>query len=160
MSWFVALPFFMQGGLHLVDEFYFHRQRSPLPRWELWSHPFDTALVLAIYGVCWLAPFHWSSVALYGSLFALSCFSVTKDEWVHKQFCTAGEHWVHSLLFVVHPIVLSSAGLYGLSRFSDEVDFFVLPWFLGTYWIFESFIFATGLVLCLQLIQGARLWRQ
>jgi hypothetical protein len=36
---------------------------------------------------------------------------ITKDEWVHADQCNAGEHWLHSVLFVVHPVVLITAGL-------------------------------------------------
>jgi 2-polyprenyl-6-hydroxyphenyl methylase/3-demethylubiquinone-9 3-methyltransferase len=31
---------------------------------------------------------------------------VTKDEGVHARLCGGGEHWLHALLFVLHPIVL------------------------------------------------------
>jgi hypothetical protein len=36
---------------------------------------------------------------------------VTKDEPVHSKHCHSGEHWLHAALFILHPLVLISAGL-------------------------------------------------
>jgi hypothetical protein len=38
----------------------------------------------------------------------LSCLLVTKDELVHAGHCSAPEHWLHAVLFVLHPIVLGT----------------------------------------------------
>ncbi len=46
----------------------------------------------------------------YISLSALSSILVTKDEFVHKEHCPASEHWLHALLFTLHPITLTCAG--------------------------------------------------
>jgi hypothetical protein len=44
---------------------------------------------------------------IYIGLAILSCLFITKDEFVHKHHCPAGEHWLHALLFVNHSIVLT-----------------------------------------------------
>jgi 2-polyprenyl-6-hydroxyphenyl methylase/3-demethylubiquinone-9 3-methyltransferase len=36
---------------------------------------------------------------------------VTKDELVHARECTGGEHWIHAVLFLVHPVALLSIAL-------------------------------------------------
>lgn len=99
-----------QALLMLVDELFFHRRRG-LPRWERIGHPLDTATVAACYA--WLvattpAPNH---ALVYAALVVGSCLFVTKDEPLHATECSAGEHWVHSVLFTLHPAVLAGAGL-------------------------------------------------
>jgi 2-polyprenyl-6-hydroxyphenyl methylase/3-demethylubiquinone-9 3-methyltransferase len=43
--------------------------------------------------------------ALFSALF------VTKDEWVHSAQCSPTENWLHSVMFILHPLVFLSAGL-------------------------------------------------
>jgi hypothetical protein len=45
-----------------------------------------------------------------------SCLFVTKDEIAHAKYCEPFEHWVHALLFVLHPIVLASIGYLWLRQ--------------------------------------------
>jgi hypothetical protein len=93
-----------------ADEGLYHRRRG-LPRWERIGHPLDTCTVLAAY--VWLLsarPSHGHAI-VYGSLAAWSCIFVTKDEPTHAALCSAGEHWVHALLFVLHPIVFLALGV-------------------------------------------------
>lgn len=97
----------LQALALLADEFFFHRRRF-LPPWERWGHPADTlALVLPLIWSAWEGSGEWSPGFLI--LAAFSCLFVTKDEWVHARHCRAGEHWLHSLLFLLHPLVLLSA---------------------------------------------------
>jgi 2-polyprenyl-6-hydroxyphenyl methylase/3-demethylubiquinone-9 3-methyltransferase len=35
-----------------------------------------------------------------------SCLLITKDEFIHQRLCSGGEHWLHAVLFILHPIVL------------------------------------------------------
>jgi hypothetical protein len=102
----LVVPLALQGLAMFFDELHFHRRRG-LPRWERIGHPLDTASVLACFAVASLAP--WSSgwLGVYATLAAFSCLLITKDEGVHAARCTAGEHWLHSVLFVLHPIVLA-----------------------------------------------------
>ena len=104
----LLIPAGVQGAAMLVDELWFHRRRG-LPRWERLGHPLDTATVAACY--IWLVlvpPPH--GLAVYVALAVFSCLFVTKDEPVHARVCSPGEMWLHSLLFLLHPIVLGAFG--------------------------------------------------
>ena len=95
-----------QGAALAVDEAWFHRRRG-LPRWERLGHPIDT--LSAALAVGWLAiaapsP-HQLAIAI--ALALASCLVITKDEWVHARACAPGEHWLHAILFVLHPIVFA-----------------------------------------------------
>jgi len=47
----------------------------------------------------------------------LSLASITKDEWIHQKHCSGAELWVHSMLFILHPMTLFIAGgLWPLSQ--------------------------------------------
>jgi hypothetical protein len=103
----LALPLGLQALAMVFDELHFHRRRG-LPRWERIGHPLDTSTVLACLAVAALAPPTTGWLVVYGVLAAFSCLFVTKDEAVHTRLCEAGEHWVHAVLFVLHPMVLAS----------------------------------------------------
>jgi len=113
-SIFLFLPFPLQMICIAVDEIHFHRRRG-LPRWERLGHPVDTLTVLACF--CWLLGTVPSSYSLagYASLSVFSCLFVTKDEMVHSKYCGSGEHWLHAVLYIMHPLVLLSAGLLWLA---------------------------------------------
>jgi SAM-dependent methyltransferase len=108
------IPIVLQGVIMVADEGWFHRARG-LPRWERIGHPLDT-LTLAACLVWLLAMAHApdgrpaSPIAIPGylALAGLSTVFVTKDEAVHARQCSAGEHWLHAMLFVLHPIVLAA----------------------------------------------------
>src|SRR5258708_18222986 len=99
-----------QAALMVVDEFYFHHKRS-LPRWERIGHPLDTLSVLVCYAISLaFSPTHgW--LGLYALAAAFSCLLITKDEFVHAKLCGPGEHWLHAVLFVLHPVVLTLAAI-------------------------------------------------
>ncbi|HYJ11602.1 MAG TPA: hypothetical protein VEX18_21415 [Polyangiaceae bacterium] len=115
MTGWLAIPMVLQAGAMLVDELFFHRRRG-LPRWERVGHPIDTLSVLGCYCVSLALPPTQASLTLYVGLAALSCLLVTKDEFVHAARCEPGEQWLHSLLFILHPVVLGSAALLWLSE--------------------------------------------
>jgi len=102
-------PFVLQATAMLVDERVHHRRRG-LPRWERVGHPLDTATAVACYA--WLLGERPSqgSAGVYAALAAFSCLFVTKDEPMHATRCSAGEHWTHALLFVLHPCAFVAAG--------------------------------------------------
>jgi hypothetical protein len=104
-----GLAFAVQAAAMYVDERRFHRRRG-LPRWERIGHPLDTITVLVCYTWLIAMPPSRPMLLAYGGLVVFSSLFVTKDEPVHARRCTPGEHWVHALLFVLHPIVLGSAG--------------------------------------------------
>jgi len=93
-----------------ADEFWFHRRRG-LPRWERIGHPLDTlTVVLCLVWILCVQPDH-RTAGVFCALAVFSCVFVTKDEPVHRRCCTAGEMWLHAILFILHPLVLTSAGL-------------------------------------------------
>ncbi len=118
MSWAWALlaPLPLQAAAMVADELHFHRARGLGP-WERIGHPLDTSTMLAC--IAWalaVAPTA-RAIAVYVALAALSCLFVTKDEFVHARRCSAGEHWLHAVLFVLHPLCLGTiAALWLASR--------------------------------------------
>jgi len=105
------VPSLAQGGLMLVDEFYYHMRRG-LPRWERISHPLDTLATLACLVFALTMDFDETNLIAYIILCAFSSILITKDEFVHKNLCDEMEMWIHALLFVVHPAVLLAAGFF------------------------------------------------
>lgn len=105
----LLIPFVLQGAAMFVDELVFHRRRG-LPRWERIGHPLDTATVVLCFAWLLLAKPSSSNAMIFVGLAAFSCLFITKDEPVHKVRCSATEQWLHSVLFVLHPIVLGAAG--------------------------------------------------
>ena len=124
-SRYLIIPFVLQAILMAVDEFYFHWQRK-LPLWERLGHPLDTLTVLFCLGFLLFVPPSPLSVIIYALLSIFSCLFVTKDEWVHKQECRAGEQWVHAMLFILHPLLFISAGLLWAVLHSDRHNLFNL----------------------------------
>ncbi len=102
------LPFLLQGAAIAIDEFYFHYRRG-LARWERLSHPVDSFLTFACYFFLVLAPVSATSLFVYVGLCTLSCLLVTKDEWVHAKECHGGELWLHSILFMLHPLAFAAS---------------------------------------------------
>lgn len=109
--WLLFLPFIVQAVAIAFDEAYFHIRRG-LPRWERIGHPIDTFTVLVCFLFVLLVPYSALALKWYIGLAILSCLMVTKDEWVHKHHCPATENWLHALLFINHPIVLSILGVF------------------------------------------------
>ena len=106
----LLIPFLFQVVFMGVDELYFHHKRQ-LPRWERLGHPLDTFIVLLCFGwIVWVVP-STTTILIYIGLSLFSCLFVTKDEWVHYKYCSAGEQWLHAVQFVFHTLVLLSAGL-------------------------------------------------
>jgi 2-polyprenyl-6-hydroxyphenyl methylase/3-demethylubiquinone-9 3-methyltransferase len=102
------IPIALQAIAMIIDEGVYHRRRG-LPRWERIGHPLDT-LTIAACLVWLLATDAPSGLAGYVALAIGSTLFVTKDEGVHAKQCCAGEHWLHAVLFALHPIVLASFG--------------------------------------------------
>lgn len=98
----------VQGAAILADEFFFHRKRG-LPRWEVLGHPLDTATVIACLLFLAFVERTPTTEKIYYALAIASCICVTKDEWVHRKYCTAEEMWLHAILFMMHPLVLFTA---------------------------------------------------
>ena len=110
MAFLIFLPFFIQMVVITFDEFYFHVRRG-LPKWERVGHPLDTLTVLLCFLFALYIPYSPLALKIYIGLAIFSCVFVTKDEFVHKECCPASEQWLHALLFINHPIVLTATGL-------------------------------------------------
>lgn len=106
----LVIPFILQGAAMFFDEFYFHRKRG-LPRWERVGHPIDSFFVFICYLFIFLRPATESNMMIYIGLCAFSSLLVTKDEFIHTEKCEAAENWLHSLLFILHPVTFLAAGL-------------------------------------------------
>ena len=94
----------------LVDEFLFHRNRG-LHRREIIGYPINTLTVIACLLFLALAERNAFTEKIYYFLAIVSCLSITKDEWVHRKACSGGEMWVHSVLYILHPLLLFIAML-------------------------------------------------
>jgi len=129
-----VIPVLLQGSLLLIDEFYFHQRRG-LGRWERWGHPIDTLSVLAPIAVATLRPFENPWKAIYAVLALFSCLLVTKDEWIHTRQAPATENWLHSILFMLHPMVFVSSGLQWAERPVGEV-----PWLHAQLLLLTGFL--------------------
>jgi hypothetical protein len=106
----ILLPFLIQSIAIGIDECYFHLKRG-LPKWERIGHPLDTLslLVCIVFVLC--VPFSAGALKVYIGLAIVSCLLVTKDEFVHKHCCPAAEQWLHALLFLNHPVILTCMGV-------------------------------------------------
>lgn len=111
--WLAVGLFAAQGALMLIDELYFHRRRG-LSRWERVGHPLDTLTVLACYAIALAATPTETALGLYAAAATFSCLFVTKDQVVHARSCAAGEHWLHAVLFMMHPVVLATVAFLWL----------------------------------------------
>ena len=106
----LMLPFALQTGTMMVDEFYFHRERG-LPLWERVGHPLDTLTVILCYGLLLLREPSRGSLLGFIGLALFSMLFTAKDEPIHARLCRREEHRTHLVLFALHPLVLGSAGL-------------------------------------------------
>lgn len=115
------VPFTLMSLIMPFDEFHFHFKRG-LPRWEIWGHPFDTVMVFLALLWARIASFEERSLYIYTALALLSCLSVSKDEFVHHRYCSAGELWLHAILFMIHVMILFAAvGLWYLREFAPDL---------------------------------------
>ncbi len=135
----LIFPFCIQGLILFVDEFYFHRQRD-LPLWERIGHPLDALSVFICALFIFLMPATTANIEIYIGLCAFSCLFITKDEFIHTQSCTAGENWLHALLFILHPVSFVAAGFIWWENISpiflalQPLLLFILMIFQILYW--------------------------
>ncbi|MDZ4771723.1 MAG: hypothetical protein SGI72_01175 [Planctomycetota bacterium] len=120
----LLLPAILQAIAMIADEGVFHRRRG-LDRWERLGHPFDALCVAGCYA--WLlsnSPRDEHALSIYIAAAAASCVLITKDEFVHARVCKPLEHWLHAVLFVLHPIVFLAFGVLWWNGDSA-------PWLIG-----------------------------
>ncbi len=123
-----------QGTLLLVDEFYFHWKRR-LPKWERWGHPVDTFFFLVPMGIVSFCPPHPAWQITYFAVSIVSSLVITKDEWVHRERSSSAEQWLHSLLFMLHPVILISA-FFLWSRGVQSIFLWVFG-FVFIFWVYQ-----------------------
>jgi hypothetical protein len=157
-AYWLFFPLLLQGAVTVTDEIASHHKRG-LPRWERIGHPLDTATVLAcMLWVLWIPPGD-SALRVYLAMAVFSCAFVTKDEWVHQRHCPAAEHWIHAVLFALHPLVLIGVGLLWPAVHGSSP----LPgWIRYSGWERSALqtIFATALVFgAYQAVYWNLLWR-
>ncbi|MBY0528804.1 MAG: hypothetical protein K2P51_01290 [Rhabdochlamydiaceae bacterium] len=110
MLYLITLPFLIQSIVILIDEVFFHLKRG-LPKWERVGHPLDTLTILICLGYVLCIPYSPFHLKIYCTLSVFSCIFVTKDEFIHKECCPSTEQWLHSFLFLNHPLLLTATGL-------------------------------------------------
>lgn len=127
-------PFILQGGLMVVDEFYFHEKRS-LKKWESIGHPLDSLTVFSCFLFLILSAPSSLTLQIYAGLSIFSCLFITKDEWVHAKECSGSENWVHALLFVVHPLIFASA--WFLKEQGETLSLVIQTTIIGIFMIYQ-----------------------
>ncbi len=141
LSNWAAVIFLLQGAAIFFDEFYFHHRRG-LPRWERLGHPLDTLSVLVCYSLVLFLEPTTANIYIFGALAIFSCVFITKDEFVHQEKCSGGETWLHSVLFILHPLSLILAGLIWVGEFaSPGINQFLMSVFRGQFALITAFLF-------------------
>lgn len=157
------MPFFVQTIAIGVDEIYYHLKRG-LPRWERIGHPLDTLSVVCCLVFILFMPFNSFSLKIYIGLAVFSCLMVTKDEFVHKHHCPVGEHWLHALLFINHPMMLTSAGFMWAAMANGEngpcwvIDYLRSPHILQFFLACQALL--ATLFMFYQIIYWNFVWRK
>lgn len=144
LKYLFLITIILQGLALLIDEFYFHHKRI-LPKWERIGHPLDTITIIICTGFPLLFNLNEINIKLYVGLAIFSCLFVTKDEWVHSKECNPFENWLHSILFIIHPIYL-----IGIWWFWSNQEFKLI----------QLFLLGSILFLTYQLIYWNILWKQ
>jgi hypothetical protein len=96
------------------------------------------------------------SLSVYAGLSVFSCLFVTKDELVHSRYCNPAEHWLHALLFSLHPFALLSVGLLWPACHQQTLSFIRYTGFERTFPLADALLtLAFGLY---QLVYWNFLW--
>jgi hypothetical protein len=106
---YLSLPFILQSIVMFFDE-RIHTKRG-LGIWERLGHPLDTLSVLMPFTLVLVKDYTRESLIAFIALSVFSCLFITKDEWVHSRECDELEQWMHSLLFMLHPLVFVCTGI-------------------------------------------------
>lgn len=162
MYWLITIPFFVQTLVIGFDEYFFHIKRG-LPLWERIGHPIDTLSVLSCFLFILFVPYSAEALKWYIGLSIFSCLMVTKDEWIHKHHCPAAEHWVHALLFLNHPILLTAAGLIWCAITSGAAPTWVAQWLTRPTELSGFLLLQTGFITLFflyQVIYWNLLWKK
>lgn len=128
-------PFILQGAFMTVDEFYFHERRG-LPQWEKVGHPLDSFLTLITLSIPAIFVFNDMSLKIFIGFAVFSSLFITKDEFIHSERCSKAEHWIHSVLFLLHPVVFMTTALIWMNATGN--DFLKLqPLIVGGFMFYQ-----------------------
>lgn len=148
----ILCSFLVQTVAISADELYFHLKRG-LPRWERIGHPLDTFSVVLCFLFVLIVPYSAVALKWYIGCALLSCALITKDEWVHKHHCPATEQWLHALLFINHPILLTALALLWPLLSGQLSMEWLIPWQDYTSQLRAFLIAQTGLTATFMLYQ-------
>lgn len=133
---YLYFPFIIQSLLMAYDE-HLHLKRG-LGLWERLGHPLDTLTVFVPLSLIAINDFTPSRQTIYIILSVFSCLFITKDEWVHSKECSPVENWIHSLLFVLHPMIFIASGI--LWKYNYNENFLLIQSVLvGIFMIYQIF---------------------
>ena len=118
-------PFLLQGLAISFDEFYFHHKRG-LGWWERLGHPLDTIALLICYSFSQNSAPSSENILIFIFLSIFSSLLITKDEFVHNAECGPMEQWLHSILFIIHPVNLIVLGLVWTNSLSLNLENLIL----------------------------------
>jgi hypothetical protein len=108
---YLYLPFILQSLFMAIDE-ELHKKRG-LGLWERLGHPLDTLTVFVPLSFVAIREVTETNMTVFIILAVFSCLFITKDEFIHAKECSAFENWLHSVLFILHPMIfLSTAVLW------------------------------------------------
>ena len=162
MYWLIVVPFIVQLIAMSIDEGYFHWKRG-LPKWERIGHPIDTLSVVICFLFVLLVPFSSGALKVFIGLAVISCLLVTKDEFVHKHVCPASENWLHALLFINHPIILTATGLMWCAISSQVAPQWIINWLgqakeLRSFLVFQ--LIGSSLFMIYQIVYWNFIWKE
>lgn len=156
MHLLILLPFLVQAMVIAFDEIYFHLKRG-LPKWERIGHPLDTLSVVGCFSFVLFVPYSGAALKLYIALGIFSCLFVTKDEFVHKDHCLAAEQWLHALLFLNHPILLTALGLLWPLLSGADAPSWIAPW-QSSLPTLKIFLYSQGILALLFMLYQIFYW--
>lgn len=131
---YLTIPFILQGILMSIDEV-LHMKRG-LGTWERLGHPLDTFTVFVPLSFIALNEYSIDNLKIYGILSVFSCFFITKDEFVHSTECTKFESWLHSVLFILHPMIFFCSGFLWKDHPDNEFLSYQ-PLIIGIFMIYQ-----------------------
>ena len=137
MKYLMLSAFLLQGLILFIDEFFFHRKRG-LPLWEKVGHPLDSFSVVVCYSFLYFFEYSKTTLIIYICLAMFSCVLITKDEVTHKEQASARENWLHSLLFILHPVPLVAAGLLWMGH-HEKTTFGLMGAFVFSFMVYQIF---------------------
>ena len=133
MITFLLIIMSLQVILFHVDEYYFHRKRG-LSKYEIASAITDGAFYVLPLIIATFAKFDSIWKTIFIVLAGISCLSIAKNELFYPAL-QVKERIIHSLLYVLHPILLYSFYISWKGNFFDAYP---------NFWILQLLYVAIG----------------